>query len=76
MTDDITRRRLDFKQFDHFLELTIGGVLIGSTGMIRWHLEQDGDQEYDEQYVADVLEKVIEVIRNNDANTSNINSGE
>ena len=70
MTDEITRRRIDSRDYDHWLELTIGGVRIGNTGKVRWRLEQDGDMEYDEQYLADVLEKVIEVIRNNDADTS------
>lgn len=63
MTDEITRRRLDSGEPDHYLVLTIHGVRIGDTGMVRWHIEQDGDQEYDEQYVADVLEKVVQVIR-------------
>ena len=71
--DEITRRRLDKCDYDHYLELTIGGCRIGSTGMVRWHIEQDGDVEYDEQYVADVLEKVIEVIRQNNADTDQLN---
>jgi len=72
MTDDITRRRIDNKEYDHYLELTIAGVRIGSTGLVRWRIEQDGDMEYDEQYLADVLEEVVEVIRNNNNETSGL----
>ena len=69
-TDEFTRRRMDAGQFDHCLNLDIAGVRIGNTGMIRWHIVQNGDIIYDEQYVADVLEKVVQVIRENDADTS------
>ena len=67
--DEITRRRMDKGEWDHWLDLKIRGVCIGDTGRVRWRLTPDGDDdhEYDEQYVADVLEKVIQVIRNNDA---------
>lgn len=68
-TDEITRRRLDNRDYDHYLNLDLGGVRIGNTGMVRWHIEQNGDIQYDEQYVADVLEKIIMVIRKNDATT-------
>lgn len=68
-TDEVTRRRMDKDEWDHWLDLEIRGVRIGDTGKFRWRLIQDGDHEYDEQYVADVLEKVIQVIRNNDADT-------
>ena len=70
--DAFTRRRLDNGDYDHYLELNIAGVRIGSTGKVRWHIVQNGDIEYDEQYVADVLEKVIEVIRNNIADTDEL----
>ena len=67
MTDEVTRLRMEMNEWDHWLDLKIRGVRIGDTGKVRWRLEQDGDHEYGEQYVADVLEKVIQVIRNNDA---------
>ena len=70
--DEITQRRLDKQDYDHYVELTICGVRIGSTGKVRWKIMQDGDTEYDEQYIADVLEKVVEVIRNNIADTGEL----
>jgi len=70
MADEITQRRLNSGDYDHYLNLDISGVRIGSTGMVRWHIEQNGDIEYDEQYVADVLEKVVQVIRENSADTN------
>jgi outer membrane protein assembly factor BamB len=60
---------MDNNEYDHYLDLSIRGVRIGNTGKVKWHIEQDGDIEYDEQYVADVLEKVIQVIRNNNSET-------
>lgn len=72
MIDEFTRRRLDNGEYDHYLLLEISGVRIGDTGMVRWRMEQEGDEEYDEQYIADVLEKIIEVIRTNMANTKDI----
>jgi hypothetical protein len=76
MTDEFTRRRLDAKDYDHYVLLEIGGVRIGNTGKVRWHIEQDGDQEYDEQYLADVLEKVIQVIRKDSPYTIEIEDKE
>lgn len=73
--DEITRHRMSAEQWDHRLDLKIRGVRIGDTNKIRWRLVQDGDHEYDEQYAADVLEKVIHVIRNDDADTSAIPNG-
>ena len=69
MTDEITRKRIDSGDWDHWLDLEIRGVRIGETGMVRWKLRQDGDEEYDEQYVADILEKMVRVIRNDDPET-------
>lgn len=63
--DEITTRRLNHSDWDYALDLTIRGTRIGDTGKARWIIVQDGDAEYDEQYVADVLEKVVLVIRGN-----------
>lgn len=68
-TDELTRRRMESEDWDHWLDMKIRGVRLGDTGKVRWHIEQDGDMEYDEQYVADVLEKVILVIRADDPDT-------
>ncbi len=70
--DEITRKRIDSGAVDHQLNLDIVGVRIGNTGKVRWSIEQHGCIEYDEQYVADVLEKVVEVIRNNLADTDEL----
>lgn len=70
--DEITRKRIDSGAVDHQLTVDIVGVRIGNTGKVRWHIEQSGCIEYDEQYVADVLEKVVEVIRNNNADTNEL----
>ena len=70
-SDEITRRRIDNKDYDHYLNLEIGGVRIGNTGQVRWRIVQHSDDDiiYDEQYVADVLEKVVQVIRQNSSDT-------
>lgn len=70
--DEFTQRRLDKKDYDHYVELTLCGVRIGDTGKVRWKIIQDGDTEYDEMYIADVLEKVVEVIRQNNADTDEL----
>ncbi len=70
--DEITHRRMESGDYDHWLNLDIRGVRIGNTGQVRWHIERDGDMVYDEQYVADVLEKVIMVIRKDCEDTGEI----
>lgn len=61
MTDVITRRRLGNGDFDYEFDFHVVGVLIGDTGKTRWRIIYDDD--YDSEYIADVLEKVVEVLR-------------
>lgn len=65
--DEITQKRMDAEEWDYWIDLNIRGARLGNSGKVRWHITQDGDEVYSEQYVADVLEKVIKVIRENDA---------
>lgn len=58
MTDAM---RLDNEDFDYEFDLRVVGVRIGDTGKTRWRIMYDDD--YDSEYIAGVLEKVIEVLR-------------
>ena len=63
-TDPITRKRLDNGDYDYHVDLCIKGVRIGATDKTRWHIEAETyDVHYDSEYVAELLEKVIEVMR-------------
>ncbi len=71
--DSMTRRRIDNPKVepDHWIELDIKGYRIGMTGRVRWCIEQDGDEEYLPEYLANVLEKVVEALRT-DSETSDL----
>ena len=60
-TDAFTKRRLDNGDFDYDIDLNIVGVCIGDTGKVRWRVIHDDD--LDPEYLAEVLERVIVVMR-------------
>ena len=67
-TDEITRKRIDTGQVpDYGLVLSINGYRLGDTGKCRWRIEPEAwtsniDPE-DSGYIADILEKVVKVLR-------------
>lgn len=61
MTDAITRRRFGNGDFDYEFDFHVVGVRIGNTGKVRWEITHYGDD--DPEYMADILEKVVEVLR-------------
>lgn len=67
-TDDITRRRIDSgADPDYMLVLEIKGYRLGTSGLARWNIKpvdwSDNIDPEDNKYMADILEKVIEVMR-------------
>ena len=67
-TDDITRKRIDSGAIpDYGLLLDIKGYRLGNTGQARWTIVPiewtDGIDPEDNEYIADILEKVVEVLR-------------
>ena len=66
--DEITRKRIDSGEPpDYGLVLDIKGYHLGMTGQTRWYIEpvawtENLDPE-DSEYIAQILEKVIEVLR-------------
>jgi len=62
--DSVTRKRIDKGDFDHHLCIFVDGTRIGKTDKVRWLITTcDEAQEYEPEYIAEILEKVIEVIR-------------
>ena len=73
VVDDLTRLRMDRQQWDYSLDIEIRGICIGTTDKVRWQITQALDEngeyeEHNEMYLADVLEKVVQVIRTDHGN--------
>ncbi len=67
-TDDITRRRIDSgSEPDYYLLQEIKGYRMGTSGKARWDIGfldwSDNIDPEDKKYIADILEKVVEVLR-------------
>lgn len=60
-TDQITRHRIDIGDFDYTFHVDAWGVRKGDTGQVRWFITHD--EEYHPTYVANVLEKILLVMR-------------
>jgi len=67
-TDEITRRRIDKSEPDYVLVLEILGYRIGNTNNVRWRISPleytSNIDPSDREYLADILEKSVEVLRN------------
>jgi len=68
MTDEITRKRIDSGSMpDYGIVLDIKGYRTGTSGNVRWSIVPidwtDSIDPENNEYMAEILERVIEVLR-------------